>query len=769
MAVRHRKHKKRTKRLPLTHSSAASATTSKRRGGNRHGSSLKLVFVCVALIALTWSVFGQTLWHNFVNLDDHVYVYDNPLITRGLTVDGVINAFIHTHARNWHPLTTLSHMLDCQLFGLKAGGHHFTNVLLHTISVVLLFLLLRQMTGAFWQSAFAAALFAIHPLHVESVAWVSERKDMLSAVFFMLTLWAYVRYVQTRSIGRYLTVALFFVLGLMSKPMLVTVPCVLLLLDYWPLERFSGEHSNRSRRLARAPIATREGAYAPQTALFLVAEKIPLFLLSALSCVATLLIQLYGAGAIDPLPLAWRLNNAAVTYVAYVWQMFWPARLAAFYPHPNDQLPLWQVILAITFLISITLLAIQWRRERPYIFTGWFWYVGMLVPVIGIVQVGEQGRADRYTYLPEVGLYILITWTFASLIAPLVSRTSAWASGERARPRVPVAAPSPRPSHDSKQARALERSQHPASACAPQTSPPWNWRAWRTVFAVAGVAIVIVLSWRAFVQTSYWENSEKLWNHALAVTTDNAMAHNNLGHLLLQRGAWDTAISHFELALKIRSRNAATHYNLSRALMENNLANALARKGRLDEAVSHYEESVRLRPDYGDPYFNLGSVLFQQGRIDDAIVQWHKALAAQPDDAGFHTALGNAFLKKGLSKDAIAEYEHAARVSRLDPMARNNLAWLLATSSDRSIRDGNRAIELAQQAVQLSRGKDGNYLRTLAAAYAETGRFSEAIKVAQRVKDLATSQGNLRLANVLQGDIALYELSLPLRQTLPEK
>jgi tetratricopeptide (TPR) repeat protein len=558
------------------------------------------------------------------------------------------------------------------------------------------------MTGAFWQSAFVAALFAVHPLHVESVAWVSERKDVLSALFFMLTLWAYVRYVRARSVGRYLMVALFLTLGLMSKPMLVTVPFVLLLLDYWPLERFSGEriHFGPGARLSQQGHSVAR----------LLVEKIPLFALSAFSCIGTLLIQLYGAGAIDQLPLAWRLNNAAVSYVAYIWQMFWPARLAAFYPHPNDQLAVWQVILAVTFLISVSLLAIQCRKEQPHIFTGWFWYIGMLVPVIGLVQAGEQGRADRYMYLPQIGLYILIVWTVAEF---------------------------------------LSRLRQPAQ---------------QRIAAIVMPTIIALLSWRAFVQTSYWQNSETLWNHALAVTTDNAMAHNNLGYLLLQRGEWDSAISHFESALKIRSRNAATHYNLGRALMENNLANALARKGLLDEAVSHYEESVRLRPDYGDPYFNLGSVLFQQGRIDDAIVQWHKALAAQPDDAGFHTALGNAFLKKGLQKDAIAEYEHAARISRQDPMARNNLAWLLATSSDASIRDGNRAIEIAKQAAELSGGKDANCLRTLAAAYAESGRFADATETARRALQTAQAQGNSILANALRDEIALYELDLPYRK-----
>jgi tetratricopeptide (TPR) repeat protein len=704
------------------------ATTRAGRQRNRASSSLASFYVYLVLIALTWLVFGQTLWHDFVNLDDHVYVYDNPLITRGLTLDGVINAFVHTHARNWHPLTTLSHMLDCQLFGLKAGGHHFTNVLLHSVSVVLLFFLLKQMTSAFWQSAFVAALFAIHPLHVESVAWVSERKDVLSAVFFMLTLWAYVRYVQARSIRRYLTVALLLALGLMSKPMLVTVPFVLLLLDYWPLDRFSRERT----RLA-------DGGRCPHRAhsvAFLLVEKIPLFALSALSCIATSLVQLYSEGAIDQLPFAWRLNNAAVSYVAYIWQMFWPARLAVFYPHPTDQLPLWQVLLAIAFLISVSLLAIRWRKERPYIFTGWFWYVGMLVPVIGLVQAGEQARADRYTYLPQIGLYMLIAWGIADMMAPILKSNLA------TRPVAVGLGP-------------IKRGPRGVQTDGTQG------RGYKPFFAAIAAVIIITLAWRAFEQTSYWKNSETLWNHALAVTTDNAMAHNNLGYLFLQRGELDSAISHFETALMIRSRNAAAHYNLGEALVENNLANALARKGLLDEAISHYEKAVKLRPDYGDPYFNLGSVLFQNGRTDEAIAQWQKALATQPNDAGFHTVLGNAFLKKGLQKDAIAEYEHAAQISQQDPMARNNLAWLLATSSDASIRDGPKAMELAKQAVQLSGGKDPNYLRTFAAACAETGRFAEAEEIAQQALQAAQNQGNSTLANAIRDEIALYELALP--------
>jgi tetratricopeptide (TPR) repeat protein len=699
-----------------------------------------VVGICAVLAAITWLVFGQTLRHQFVTYDDPQYVYENAKVAAGLSFEGFAWAFTHTVAGNWHPLTTLSHMSDCQLYGLKPAGHHFTNVLLHTIAVILLFLVLRQMTGTLCRSAFVAALFAIHPLHVESVAWISERKDVLSAVFFMLTLGAYTRYVHKPSVTSYLLVLLLFALGLMSKPMLVTVPFVLLLLDYWPLGRIRGP--------AFAKTMARQAATRSQWSMVsrLVTEKIPLFVLSVLSSVVTLLAQLYSAGAIDQLPFAWRLNNAAVSYVAYIWQMFWPARLTAFYPHPNDQLPLWQVLLAIAFLVTVSLLAIHWRKERPYIFTGWFWYVGMLVPVIGLVQAGEQARSDRYTYLPQIGLYVLIVWGITDLMIPIMTRNRG------SQPVTTSRGPATRGS------RGVRADGPLAFAELRRGSQD---RGYKLFCAAIAAVIIIALSWRAFEQTSYWENSETLWNHALAVTGDNDTAHNNLGYLFLQRGELDSAISHFEMALKIRSSNASAHYNFGGAVIENNLANALARRGLASEAVGHYEEAAKLRPDYGDPYLNLGTVLFQQGRVGDAIGQWQKALATQPNDAGFHTALGNAFLKGELPKDAIAEYEHAVRISTQDPVPRNNLAWLLATSSDASIRDGNRAMEFAKQAVRLSRGKDPNYLRTLAAAFAESGRFAEAKETARQALQAAERRSNSTLANTLQDEIALYELGLP--------
>jgi tetratricopeptide (TPR) repeat protein len=660
--------------------------------GRRAKSRVTDILVCVGLVAITWAVFGETLTHDFVNFDDHVYVYENPLVVRGLSPEGIVGAFTHTHSRNWHPLTTLSHMLDCQLYGLNAGGHHFTNVILHTISVLLLFLVLKQMTGALWQSAFVAVLFAIHPLHVESVAWIAERKDVLSAVFFMLTLGAYTHYARAPSALRYLLVALVFAFGLMSKPMLVTLPFVLLLLDYWPLARIAVQRSEPRNRLPR-----------------LITEKIPLFAMSALSCIATLFAQRQGPRAIDQLPFLWRLENTFVTYVTYIWQMLWPARLAVFYPHPNDRLALVEVAVAIAFLVGISLMVIYLRRAKPYLVTGWFWYLGMLVPVIGLVQVGEQSHADRYTYLPQIGLYIMITWAIGDLL--------------------------------------LE-----------------STRIRRVLVGVMAAMAIVILSVRAFGQTSYWKNSDTLWNHTLAVTEENDVAHNNLGFLFLRRGELDKAISEFQTALEIRSRNTQTHYSLGAALIQSNLGNALARKQLWDAAVDHLQEAVRLRPDYADAYFNLGSVLFQQGRIDQAIVEWRKALEISPRDAEAHRNVASALRKQGNVRDAISEYEQALDIAPGDGVALNNLAWILATCSDASMRDGARAVTLAAKAVQTSGGRNPIFVRTLAAAQAEAGQFPEAIATAEAAKALANKQSKPELASRLEEEITLYRTRVALRE-----
>jgi protein O-mannosyl-transferase len=596
--------------------------------------------VCVCLAALTWIVFGQTLWHDFINYDDPRYVYENTKITSGLGLGGIAWAFTHVHSTNWHPLTTISHMLDCQLYGLRAGWHHFTNVLLHTFAVILLFLALTNMTGAFWRSAFAAAVFAIHPLRVESVAWIAERKDVLSGVFFMLTLLAYVHYTRLPSVSRYLVVVFVLACGLMSKPMLVTVPFVLLLLDYWPLDRIRGQFWKR------------------------VWEKIPLVALSAISSIATLVAQKGAVGWTEDLPILERINNAIVSYVFYIWQIFWPTRLAVFYPHPENALPLWEIISSLLLLICITAVAIALRKQRPYLITGWLWYIGMLVPVIGLVQVGWQGRADRYTYLPHIGLYIAVTWAVADLTA--------------------------------------------------------SWRRQRTILSVAALIVVGVLSFCAFVQTSYWRDSETLFKHALAVTRNNDVAENNLGIVFMGQGKLDDAISLLQSAVARRPENSPAHENLAKALLQ---------KGQVADALIHYKKLLELQPDNMEVHNIVGTVLVQQHRIREGVEEWQKVLTIQPEN-------GNAM---------------------------SNLAWVFATSPDDSLRDGGKAVHLAQEAMRISDRRIPLLFRTLAAAYAEAGDFSKAIQTAQEGIELATSKGNPNLATELQGNISLYQEQRPLR------
>ena len=605
------------------------------------------VCVCTFLLVLTWIVFGQTLWHDFINYDDPRYVYENTKITGGLSLSGIAWAFTHIHSMNWHPLTTISHMLDCQLYGLKAGAHHFTNVLLHSIAAILLFLTLQYMTGAFWRSAFVAAVFAIHPLRVESVAWIAERKDVLSGVFFMLTLLAYVHYARAPSIGRYLMVVFGFALGLMSKPMLVTLPFVLLLLDYWPLERIREEGSNVGRQLFKLAV-----------------EKIPLIVLSAVSSVVTFVAQKGAVGETEQLSVLARINNAVVSYVAYIWQMLWPMRLAVFYPHPQNRLLLWEIISSFLLLLCITVATIALRKQRPYLITGWLWYVGMLVPVIGLVQVGWQGRADRYTYLPQIGLYIAVTWAVADLTA--------------------------------------------------------LWRHQRTVLTTAAILTICALSWRAWTQTRYWRDSETLFRHALAVTTNNDVAENNLGIVFLRQGKLDDAISLLQAAVALRPDNSPAHENLAKALLQ---------KGEVTEALSHYRKLLELQPDNIEVHNIVGTVLIQQGRLRDGVEEWQKVLAIQPDN-------GNAL---------------------------SNLAWVFATSPDDPLRDGKKAVQLAEDAMRISGRRIPIIFRTLAAAYAESGEFSKAIQVAQKGIEVANSQGNSGLATELQGNIALYQEQRPLR------
>jgi tetratricopeptide (TPR) repeat protein len=635
-----------------------------------------VIGICVFLVAITWVVFGQTLRYHFVDYDDNIYIYQDPVVTSGVTSRGVAWTFTHKEARNWHPLTTISHMVDCQLYGLKPGGHHFTNVLLHTAAAILLFLLLQQMTGALWRSAFVAAVFAIHPLRVESVG-----------VFFMLTLAAFVWYVRKPALARYVTMSILFACGLMSKPMLVTLPFVLLLLDYWPLRRC----------LDRQSISR------------LILEKIPLLVLVAGSCIATLLAQTQALNSVQELPLRLRISNSLVAYLIYIRQMFWPARLAVFYPHPYNRLPFLEVVLATALLLAITALAFALRKPRPYFITGWLWYLLMLLPVIGVVQVGDQAHADRYTYLPQIGLYILSTWAIVDLAAL-----------RRYRGRI---------------------------------------------VEVAAAIVIVALGRCAWIQTSHWRDSASLWTHTLNVTSNNSVALHHLGILLLKRGQLDDAIAHFQKALSIRVDTNDGRVNRLRGLVHLDLGNALALKGLMDAAISEYKRAVQLRPDYANAHYTLGNALLGEGEIDEAIAQCREALSLAPQSTEVSTTLGNALLRKGQVSEAITYYERSLEIDRGSVTALNNLAWVLSTCPDGSLRNGPRAIELAKKAVEFSAPQNPTFMRTLAAAYAESGRFNDAIELAEQALQVVLPQKNSALASSLHMDIDLYRMKFPLRQS----
>jgi tetratricopeptide (TPR) repeat protein len=583
--------------------------------------------VCISLAAMVWVVFGQTLHHEFVNYDDDFYVYENPAVARGLTLQGIIWAFTHVHCSNWHPLTWISHMLDCQFYGLSPAGHHFTNVLLHTATAILLFLVLRRMTGFLWRSAFVAAVFAIHPLRVESVAWVAERKDVLSGLFFMLTLWAYARYVAS---GRwpvtqtditpppaarhsslfYCLVLLFFALGLMSKPMLVTLPLVLLLLDYWPLGRIP-EFGVRRSALKNT---LRPSTLNPQLSTLLL-EKLPLLGLAAASCVVTIIAQHEAIQPFEQISLPLRLGNAVNSCAAYLGQMFWPSGLAVLYPFTAGDVGISEVMLSLVLLAGISTGVFILRRRRLYFLTGWLWYLIMLAPVIGIVQVGAQARADRYTYLPQIGLYLMLTWGAAE-------------------------------------------------GCA-------GWRHRRAMLGGLATVILAALMFRARAQTAYWRNSELLWTHTLACTSDNYIGHNNLGNALLKKGRVDEAITHFQKALEIQPAFAEAH---------NNLGNVQFQNGNMDEAIAQYQIALQINPDYAMARYNLGNALIKNGRLDEALTQFQMALQINPDYAEAHNNFGYALIQNKSMDEAIAHFQKALQINPDYADARNNLSNALIQS-----------------------------------------------------------------------------------------
>jgi Flp pilus assembly protein TadD len=650
------------------------------------------VCLCLLLVAVTLVVYWPVTRYDFVNYDDPDYYSSNTHVQAGLTSDNVGWAFCTGYASNWHPLTWLSLMLDRELSGPGPAGPHFTNLLFHLANTVLLFLLLRQLTGlrrdqsasstqaaANWRSAFVAALFALHPLHVESVAWISERKDVLSTFFGLLALWAYACYAERVTSDKWLPFAalrrgkqvtrtekvvpvpassrvtchrslfyglalFFFALGLMSKPMLVTLPLAMLLLDWWPLRRVSSAG-------CRVP-----GAPAPASQLLtfsrLILEKIPFFVLSAISCVVTFIAQQKGGAVVKlvRIPMTGRIENAFVSYACYLDKTLWPASLANPYPHPGH----WEfslVIYSVALVAGLSAIAVLFARRFPFFFTGWFWFVGTLVPVIGLVQVGIQSMADRYTYVPLIGLFIIFVWGLAE----------------------------------------TGRSRHVP----------------KTLIAVLTTMVLVVSALRTRNQLSYWQNNETLFRHTLAVTENNYLAYNNLGTWLSKKGQIAEAMDCFHKSLQINPDNADVLYNLGNAFAKlgnwdaainnyqhalqitpnqpdvlDNLGFALAAKKQFADAIVCFEAALKLNPDYADAHNNLATVLFIQKRFNEAVRHFREALRIMPGNPQIYSNLGDALVKQGQTTEAVRCYREALRLKPGDPQIKAKLQALGAQISN---------------------------------------------------------------------------------------
>ena len=650
-----------------------------------------LIIVCLFLAIFTAVAFLPVLNSDFTNFDDPQYVTSNPYVMLGLSFDGIRWAFTSMHASNWHPLTWISLMLDRQLLGPNPQTFHLVNLLLHIANTILLFIVFYRFTANFWPSAFAAALFAFHPLHVESVAWIVERKDVLSTLFWLLTMLAYIRFVEVPMPKRYFAILVFFALGLMSKPMLVTLPFCLLLLDYWPLGRIG--------------IKTFRG---------LLLEKIPLFAMAAVSCAITFVAQ-KSSGAVSTLQvfsLNARITNALVSCVEYIGKMFWPFNLAVFYPHPQNNLPIRQVISSIIILLAISMFVIAMARIRKYLLVGWLWFLSTLVPVIGLVQVGAQAMADRYTYIPLIGLFIMIAWSLRDITAQ------------------------------------------------------WKYR--KIILAVASILLFISLISFTYKQASYWRDSITLFQHAVDVTKNNDTAYSNLGVALAEKGQLDAAMTNFQAALKIRPKDTEANFNIAETLAKQgkreeaavyydkvlsllpgdpqtyiSLAAAKIQQGRFEDAVKLCREGLNYHPEKVQLHSNLGLALMQEGKIDEAISELETAVKLGSDAMAYNN-LALAISSKGEYDTAVEYYRKAIRLEPQNPEGYYNLANLYMT-----IKNSDKAITKYKQAVRLN----PNYAKAygnLAIVLAQQNRPEEAlenfIKVAQLEPNSIDAHFNLAAA-----------------------
>ena len=625
-------------------------------------SSLPLYgFLIIAILAVYWPVLN----HEFVKYDDDKYVTENPNVKRGITRESLVWAFTTPHFHMWHPLTSLSHLLDCQLFGLDPTGHHLNNLLLHIASTLLLFGLLKRMTGAIWPSLFVAAAFALHPLNVESVAWVAERKNVLSGFFWMLTIAVYIRYTEHPGFVRFMLLVLVFALATLTKPMVVTLPFVLLLLDYWPLGRL--QWSPRiEREDSSEPKSEQKGARAVSI-WRLIFEKTPLFLLIiGLSAVTYIATQKGGVMSdFGNVPLKYRVANALVSYVTYIRKMVWPSRLAVFYPHPFDKLPLWQVIISALLLLIVTITVVWLARRRKYPAVGWLWYMGTLVPVIGLIQVGAQAMADRYAYLPFIGLFIIIAWGLSDVLA--------------------------------------------------------KWRYRKITLGAAAMAALLALSMCTRMQLRYWRNNELLFEHAINVTSNNFVMCNNYANILDKTGQAEKAIEHFNKALRMRPNSPEVHSNLGNTLRRinrideavmhyekalklkpdlaeahYNLAVLLSRQGKTDEAIVKYMDALKFRPNDVDTLSNLGYALALKGKFNEAVRYYKMALEIEPENIIAHGRLGLALANIDKIDEALEQFGIVLEASPDDIEMYCNVGILLEKQgkTDEAIKAYRRALQI---------------------------------------------------------------------------
>ena len=642
------------------------------------------LLISIFLAAATFVVYWPVCNYDFVNYDDNVYVTDNAHIQSGFTLESIRWALSKPVARNWHPLVCLSYMLDYRIFGLDAGGFHMTNVVFHVANTLLLFLVLGKISGRIWQSAFVAAAFALHPLHIESVAWIAERKDVLSSFFWMLTIAAYVRYARRPSVKRYVPVLLAFILGLLSKAMLVTLPFVLLLLDYWPLNRTqrAKADSNSDSDNADSP----SGLYQRRTFGALVKEKIPLFIFSVVFSVIAVLTQRRGGTmhSLEIIPLHIRIANALVSYVKYIQKMIIPARLAVLYPHQVHKLAWSHVIIAGLVLVGLSFIIIRYRRRRPYLAVGWLWYLGTLVPVIGLVQVGVQAMADRYSYIPLTGLFIIIAWGAAELMS--------------------------------------------------------RWRYRKVALGLAAGLILAGLMVTSRLQLRHWENSIALFKHAISVTDNNATAHNNLATALDDEGESEAAIEHYLKALEIKPNYAKARFNLGNSLVHLgrfdeaveqwtevlrikpkfvdaliNIGCVLTRQGKFEEAIEHYQRALAFKP--GDAtaesnlaktrqrqremkevlnYYGRGNELAKQQKFSEAIASYHQALQINPNFAPAHNNLANVYILLGEFDKAFYHNSKALKINPNFADAHHNLGVLLSQQGkvEQAVCEYRKALEI---------------------------------------------------------------------------